>query len=49
MFDGWPYGEFTIEPGYKARGGEQELLKEIVEVLKRWNLSLTPAQKELER
>ena len=36
MYDGPPYGEFNIEPRYKARGGEQEVLKEIVAVLKRW-------------
>lgn len=36
MYDGPPYGEFTIEPKYKARGGEQKILKEIVDVLKKW-------------
>jgi hypothetical protein len=36
MYDGPPYGECKIEQGYKVRGDEQEVLKEIVAAMKRW-------------
>jgi hypothetical protein len=41
MFDGWPYGEITIEPAYKERCSEHELLLEIIAAMKRW-LNIEP-------
>ena len=36
MYDGFQYGEFVIEPGYKARGDEQDVLKEVISIMKKW-------------
>lgn len=36
LFDGPPYGEITVATEYQGRGGENEMLQEVIDVMKKW-------------
>jgi hypothetical protein len=46
LFDGQPYAEITINPEYKGRGGEREMIQKIFTAMKEWR-DFDPEQENL--
>ena len=40
IYDGYPYGELTVNPDYTTHTGEQDLLKDIIRTINQWRAKL---------